>query len=198
MKKPTKKQTKKIVRIICKAKKIKIVQSRRWYNVLRKRIAKKRLKKMGVTDIDNFLATRFILVSVGKKFLLFAPRPVWKMGIDALELLAHELKHISQEKRDGMISYKTRYAKNPGDRAVYEGQAYGVGADIDYAFGRTSYINADRIFDTGFRKMYMLNQSQTESAKVVFEKAKQARAAGRISAEAAYVLDVYRKVTGQK
>lgn len=192
--KPTKKQTKKIVKIICKDKKIKIVRSRKWYRFLKKRIAVKYLERMGCTAIDAFLATRFMLVRVIKKFLLFAPRVVGNKGIDDLKLFAHELKHISQEKKEGMADYKIRYLENPGDRAVYEGQAYGVGADIDYVYGRFSKINADKIFDADFRKMYKLNREQAESAKIVFERSIQRRKSGRISEEASYVLSVMRSV----
>jgi len=158
---------KKIWKTVCKAEGVRIVYGRRFTAWTTKRVAKKALKKMGVSDIDGFLSRRYISVQVGKSKRILCPVKIGTTDdlVYELEVLAHELEHFEQLNNiGGWTGFYAEYFLRPGARAEYEGSANGGGADVRASFGLKPR-SAASIFTARYAKDYKFKDSQlTEAA----------------------------------
>ena len=159
----TDKQYKQIKKEFLKKTGIKIRYTNKWYNKLKRNIAEKELKAIGVTKVNDILSERFIQVSVGKNNYLMCPRKLNKPIID-LAMLTHEYMHVLQKKRIGKIKYKYYYLTDKTARCLIEAEAYASSFDVYNLLGHSFRNDPNIIFDDNFERIYCVSQRRATKA----------------------------------
>lgn len=161
--KPTKKQFAAIKKRFLKETGIEVVQSIKWYNYFKRRAAENILKLRGVKHAKKFLSERFLLLDIGRRRILFAPRELGKYPVRDLCTLTHEYTHCIQRKRMGAAGYELAYASNHKSRMRIEVEAYASEIPVRGHFGY--YRKVRDIFDDDFGRIYMVKPESVEYAK---------------------------------
>lgn len=172
MRRPTKSEYSRIQRAFLKRTKIKVVNSTKWYNIIRRRLAERVLNRLGVKGVRDLLATRYIAVTLGRRRLLFAPRPLGSRPIEDLCLLAHEYHHFRQVKSRGLIPYLVKYFFHDDDRVHFEMTANLAEVPVRALFGR--HRTAHQIFTDAWQKMYKVSDRMLQRARNSYITAEQA------------------------